>query len=126
MGGGGGGGGGLGAGVDLRASAGTHGHAQQSRAAPCGRLVATSECAAEPRRHPSLMESRFLPRLPPASAQDQSGKRPQCESAFVRLGVSGKSALVGNRQAARGPGYAAECLRAWEGHGDTGSRSNRH
>jgi hypothetical protein len=76
-------------GVDLGASAGTHGHAQLSRAAPRCRLVATNERAAEPRRHPSLVRRRFLPRQPRASARDQSGKRPQCDSALVQLGVSG-------------------------------------
>jgi hypothetical protein len=47
-------------GRDLGASAGTQSHAQQSRAAPLGRRVAV-ECAAEPRRHPSLVQRRFLP-----------------------------------------------------------------
>jgi hypothetical protein len=47
-------------GRDLGASAGTQSHAQQSRAAPLGRRVAF-ECAAEPRRHPSLVQRRFLP-----------------------------------------------------------------
>jgi hypothetical protein len=91
-------------GGSLGASAGTHGHAQQSRAAPRGRLVATSERAAEPRRHPSLVRRRFLPRQPRASARGRSGNRPQCESA-----------LVGNVQAASGPGDATECVRVWEG-----------
>jgi hypothetical protein len=53
--------------VDLAAFAGTQSHAQQSRATPRGRLVATSERAAEPRRHPSLVRRRFLPRQPRAS-----------------------------------------------------------
>jgi hypothetical protein len=72
-----------GGGMDLGASAGTHGHAQLSRAAPRGRLVATRERTAEPRRHPSLVRRRLLPRQPRASARGRSGKRPQCESALV-------------------------------------------
>ena len=111
-----------GCGVDLRASAGTQSPAQQSRAAPRGRLVAF-ERAAEPRRPPSLVRRRFLPRPRPWRIRRRCCAKPQSAAlpgALRRRGRSanrpkGESALVGNVQAASGPGYAAECVRAWEG-----------